>query len=121
MTIDLVIAVAKRMPVIRNERRRHRRITEVRVAGGIRGRSPGDVSLCCFEAVMITLLCDLSTCRGWRRWRVVRRRLRMRTSGKSKGKQQYCNREQSLHHGSSLVDLRPRLESALASYEGTPG
>jgi hypothetical protein len=85
MTIDLVIAVAKRMPVIRNQRRRHGWIAEVRVAAGIRRRSSGNVTLCCFEAVMITLLCDLSAGGWWRR--IVRRRLRMRTPSKSEGKQ----------------------------------
>src|ERR1700677_2867647 len=66
MTIDLVIAVAKRMPVILNQWRGHRRVAEVRMAAGLRGRTLGNVTLGCFEAIMVTLLCDLSTGRG--RW-----------------------------------------------------
>jgi hypothetical protein len=106
MTIDLVIAVAKRVPVILNQRRGHGWIAEVRMAAGFRGRSLGNVTLCCFETIMITLLCDLSSRRGWWR-RVVRRRLWMRTSRESEGKQQCCNREKFLHDGSSFINLRP--------------
>jgi hypothetical protein len=96
MTIDLVIAVAKRVPVILNQRRRYGWIAEVRMAAGFRRCSLGNVTLGCFETIMVTLLCDLSSGRGrWRR--VIRRRLWMRTSRKSKRKQQCCNREKSLH------------------------
>jgi hypothetical protein len=40
MTIDLVITIAKRMPVIRNQGRGHWRVAEVRMAVRIWGRSP---------------------------------------------------------------------------------
>jgi hypothetical protein len=79
MTIDLVITAAKRMPVILNQRRRHGGIAEVRMASRIWGRSTGNVTLRCFEAIMVALLGDLST-RWWWWWRVVR--LWVRTSGK---------------------------------------
>ena len=101
MTINLVIAVAKRVPVIRNQRRRHGWIAEVSVAAGIRRCSLSNVTLCCFEAVMITLLCDISRWGRWRRW-IVRRRLWVRTSSECEGKHQCCNREQFPHDGSSF-------------------
>jgi hypothetical protein len=99
MTVDLVITVAKRVPVIRNQGRWHGRIAEVRMAARIWGRSPGNVTLGCFEAIMVTLLGDLSTRWGWRWRRVVR--LWVRTSSNCEGKQQCCHREQFLHDGSS--------------------
>jgi hypothetical protein len=74
MTIDIVISPAKCMPVILNERRRYGRVAEALVASGIRRCSPGDIALCCLNAIMVTLFGGL---RIRRRRRVVRRRLRM--------------------------------------------
>jgi hypothetical protein len=86
MTIDLVIAVTKRMPVILNQRRRHGWIAEVRVAAGIWRGSPGNVTLCCFKAIVVTLLGGLGS--RWGRWRRRVVGLGVRTSGKREGKQQ---------------------------------
>jgi hypothetical protein len=100
VAINLVVAVAKRMPVIPNQRRRHGWIAEASVSARIGRRSLCDVTLCRLEAIMVTLLSDVSRRRWWWR-RVVRRRLWVRTSSKSKGKQQCCHRDQFLHDGSS--------------------
>jgi hypothetical protein len=91
MTIHIVIACAKCMPVICNERRRYGRVAEAFVATGIRRCSPGGIALCCLNAIVVTLFGGL---RIRRRRRVVRRRLRMRAAGKCKGKQQCCDRKQ---------------------------
>jgi hypothetical protein len=98
MTIDIVIACAKCMPVVRNERRRYGRIAEAFVAPGIGRCAPGNIALCCLNAIVVTLFGDLGI---RRRRRVVRRRLRMRASGKRKGKQQCSNREQFFHDSPS--------------------
>ena len=94
MTIDIVIACAKCMPVVRNERRRYGRIAEAFVAPGIGRCSPGDIALCSLNSIMVTLFGGLRIRR--RRW-VVRRRLRMRAPGNCKRKQQGCDREQFFH------------------------
>ena len=94
MTVDVAIAGAKCMPVILNQRRRYGRVAEAFVATGIGRCSPGDIALCCLNAIVVTLFGSL---RVRRRRRVVRRRLRMRTSGKRKGKQQRCHREKFFH------------------------
>jgi hypothetical protein len=105
MAIHLVITVAKRVPVILDERRRYGRIAEARVAAGIGRRSPGNITLCCFDTIMVTLFGSLRICRR-RRWGVVRGRLRMRASGKCNGKQQCCHRQQFLHDMSLVCRLK---------------
>jgi hypothetical protein len=55
MAIDFVVAGAKRMPVILDERRRYGWIAEAGVAAGIGRRSSGNISLRCFDTVMVTL------------------------------------------------------------------
>jgi len=94
MTIDIVIACAKCMPVIRSQRRRNGRVAEAFVAPGIGRCSPRDIALCSLNAIVVTLFGGL---RIRRRRRVVRRRLRMRAAGNCKRKQQCCDREQFLH------------------------
>ena len=59
MTIDLLIAVAERMPVVLDERRRHGRIAEAWVAGGIGRCSIGDITACCLDTIMVTLFGSL--------------------------------------------------------------
>jgi hypothetical protein len=108
MTIGLVITVAKRVPVILDEWRRHLWIAEARVTIGIWRRSLRNVTLCRLEAVMVTLLRDLRIPRGWGWGRIVGRGLWMRTSRKRKGEQQCCHREQFLHEGSSFIEIWPR-------------
>jgi hypothetical protein len=83
MTIHIVIACTKCMPVILNERRRNGRVAETFVAPWIGRRSPGDIALRGLDAIVVTLFGSLRI--RWRR-RVVRRRLRMRAAGKCKGK-----------------------------------
>jgi hypothetical protein len=115
MAIHLVIAVAKRMPVILDERRRHGWIAEARVVAGIGRRSFGNITLCGFDTIMVTLFGSLGICR--RRRGVVRGRLRMRASGKCNGKQQCCHREQFLHDISLVCRA---ADWARLSEEGTP-
>jgi hypothetical protein len=91
------------MPVILNERRRYGRVAEAFVTPGIGRRSPGDVALCCLNAVVVTLFGSL---RIRRRRRIVRRRLRMRAAGNGKRKQQCCDREQFLHDVPSKEETR---------------
>jgi hypothetical protein len=93
MTIHIVIACAKCMPVIPNERRRYGRVAKALVATGIGRRSPGNVALCCLNSIVVTLFGSLRI--GRRRREVTR--LRMRAAGKCKGKQQGCDREQFFH------------------------
>jgi hypothetical protein len=59
MTIDLLIAVAERMPVVLNERRRHRWIAERWVAGGIGRGSLCDITPSCLDTIMVTLFGSL--------------------------------------------------------------
>jgi hypothetical protein len=93
MTIDIVIACAKCMPVVPNQRRRYGRVAKAFVTPGIGRRSPGNVALCCLNTIVVTLFGNL---RIRRRRRVVSG-LRMRTAGKCKGKQQCCEREEFFH------------------------
>lgn len=94
MAIDVVIDRAKCMPVIRNQRRRYGWVAEAFVAPGIGRCSPRYIALCRLNAIVVALCGSL---RIRRRWRVVRRRLRMRAAGNCKGKQQCCDREQFSH------------------------
>jgi hypothetical protein len=89
MTIDIVIACTKCMPVIPNQRRRYGRVAKPFMAPGIGRRSPGDIALCRLNSVVVTLFGSLRI--GRRRREVTR--LRMRAAGKCKGKQQGCDRE----------------------------
>ena len=101
MTINLVIAVAKTMPVVFKQRWRHRRIAKARMTARIGRNSPGDVTASCVKSIMVALLGGLRECRRWgRRW-VIRCWLGMRASGERKGKQQHCHREHFLHNFSS--------------------
>jgi hypothetical protein len=100
MTVDFLVSVTERVPVILHQRRGNRRITEPRVAIDRGGRSLGDVMACCLHAIMVALFGSLRVCRR-RRWWVVRGRLRMGTSRQGKRNQQYGHREQSLHDVSS--------------------
>jgi hypothetical protein len=59
MTIDLLIAVAESMPVVLDERRRHRRIAEPWVAAGIRRGSICDITPSCFDTIVVTLFGSL--------------------------------------------------------------
>jgi hypothetical protein len=103
MTIDLVVAVAKRVPVILEERWRRRRVAEPGMAIHIGGRTLCNVALSRLEPVVVTLLCDLRIRgRGWRR-RVVRSRLWMMTSCNYEREQQCCHRKKLLHDRSSLM------------------
>ena len=87
MTIDLLIAVAKRVPVVLDEGRRHGWIAKPWMAGGIGRCSIGDITACCLGTIMVTLFGSLGIGRrGWWRW-VKRGRLWMRTSCQCEGKQ----------------------------------
>ena len=56
MTINLVIAVAKTMPVVFKQRWRHRRIAKARMTARIGRNSPGDVTASCVKSIMVALL-----------------------------------------------------------------
>jgi hypothetical protein len=59
MTIDLLIAVAERVPVVLDEGWGHGWIAEPWMASGI-GRCPlGDIAPCCLDTIMVTLFGSL--------------------------------------------------------------
>lgn len=114
MTIDIVIACAKCVPVIPNQRRRYGRIAEAFMATGIGSCSPGDIALCCLNAIVLALFCSLRICR---RRRVVSHWLRMGASAKRKGKQQCCHRKEFFHDVPSQKAFRggnPCMETSVA-------
>jgi hypothetical protein len=59
VTIDLLVAVAERMPVVLDEGWRHGRIAEPWVAAGIGRCSICDVTTCRLDTVMVTLFGSL--------------------------------------------------------------
>jgi hypothetical protein len=99
MAVHLVIAIAKPVPVLLDQRRGYRRIAEARVAIRVGRRPSENISLSGLGAVMEALLCGLRICLWWRR---VVSRPWMRTPGQYKGKQCYC--KHLLHDLSSSRD-----------------
>jgi hypothetical protein len=107
VTKDLVVAIAEGVAIVPNERGRHRRVAEARVAVHVGGRTASDVTLCGFGAIMETLLRNFGA--GRRRWRwIVRRRLGMRASGQCNRERKGCHEQQLLHQGFPLVLLLRR-------------
>lgn len=97
MTIHLVIAVAKPVPVFLHERRRYGRIAEPGVTFSVRRCPFRNIALSGVKAIMVALLCCLRVGRG--RWWVIWPW--MRTPSNRKRYKESCHRKQFLHVVSS--------------------